>query len=1194
MKKYFTKFLFLLLLLFCISPQHSQGQSLSTEGKDFWMGFTQNFGDPEALDLFITSRKATSGTVSIPLAGFTRNFNVTANGTVKITLPNNPAHSVGTGIKNNAVRIISQDTISVFAINNLTNSTDATVVLPRATLDIKPTYIVSSFLGGGSFSGYLIVGIDNNTPIRITNPNGTIQNITLNQGQTYQGQLTGETADVSNTIITTTDECKTFAVFSGVGCANIPSLTCTRCDHIFTQQYPTFTWGTEYLVTPFGAGRSGSFSLEQTGGYVIRIFREELNTTATVNGVAINWNGPQGRYHEINVLDFTTRCISASGAISVTQYMKGQECNGLPPQFDSNTLAKGDPSMLILNPNNQTVRSAVFNTVSTNNLSDHFVNVILKTEDIGCLTLDGATVNTSKFEPFPNCSEYSFARLNISNGSHVVECNNGFIAYCYGIGERESYAYTAGAGFENLQFRIAIEDEFNANTTSGPVESCTGVEIDFNAIGENALSYTWNFGDGSPEQNGSSVSHTYTNPGSFQITLTATVEDGCGTRDIVVNRTVNTLLYPNVDFGGDPTATFCTGGSVALDAGDFGENVTYSWSNGINTRLNTVSTPGTYTVTVSNNVGCSSTNSIVVNEIALPVLSFTGLANTYCIDAPSIDLLTAVSPSISSVSSFTIEGNSATTFDPAALGEGIYDVVFFYSDPTTGCDNQISKTVTVNTLPTVTFPNLPNTLCQNGASIDLFDFVSPSSSTQGSITVDGSALSTLAPSTLTVGQSYLIRYEYTEPSTGCSNAAEQSISIVAPPSPAFTGLENNYCLNFGNIDLYAQVSPSSTQTGVFQLNAQTPFTVAEAQDFNTNALIGGQTYALTYIYTDPSSECQNTVSTTFSITPLPVINFVNLAAQYCPSDVAFGLSDKVDRAGGTFTLDGEPATSIDPAALEPGQSYELTYTFTDPSTLCTNSITRTIGTPSLPVFVDLAPVYCQDGGSVTPNAEPSGGTFRLNGNIIATLDPALYAAGAYTLSYTDAGNCASIDTQIEILASTDPVIVVSASDICSDFGDEFPVIIDATEGISDPSRDVSYEWLNQTEEALTQRLSVSQSGSYTVRVLNNLNCTEERTFIVNERDDCEPRIFMPDAFSPNNDGLNDKLEVFGRYFVDYKLTIYNRWGEIIFQGFTAEDQWDGRMNGQDAPAGVYIVVLEYRLLTEDNIRRDSRKLTILR
>ncbi len=1187
MKKHITKYLCICLLFFYSLP-NAQSQSLSTAGKEFWMGFMENFGAPEALVFFITSQKNTSGTVAIPGSGFSQNFSVTANSTTTVNVPVNIAHSVGAGIKNNAVRILSQDTISVFAINNLANTTDATVVLPKPALDVQPTYVVSSYLGGSNISQYMIVGIDNNTPIQITNPNGTVQNITLNQGQTYQVQLAG--IDISGTIITTTDDCKTFAVFAGVQCANVPDLTCTRCDHIFSQLYPTFTWGTEYLATPFGEGSRGGFSLEQTGGYLIRIFREDLSTTATVNGAPITWNGLNGRFHEINVNDFTTRCISASAPISVTQYMKGQQCNGLPPQFDGNTLAKGDPSMLVLNPNNQTVTKAVFNTVTTNNLSDHFVNIIIKTEDLGCVSLDGSTLGTNNFEPFPNCPDYSFARVKIANGSHVVECPNGLIAYCYGIGERESYAYTAGASFENLQFRAIIEDEFNIATNTGSVQSCTGVEMNFSAEGEGALSYTWNFGDGSPEITGEVANHTYNNPGNYEVVMTVTIQAGCGTREVEIRRNVNVLIFPNVDFQGNSTTILCANGDVQLDAGNFGSNVNYTWSNGGNTQVITVDQPGVYTVTATNAVGCSSTNSITVNEVPRPTLEFTNLGDSYCADATPVELLETVLPNEPASSSFTINGTAATTFNPATLGAGTYTVVFNYVDATTGCDNQISKQVVVNPLPVLTI-NLPTAICEDEAVINLFEAVTPSNTSNGSFTVNGVATSTLDPSVLPQSQPIAVVYTYTEASTGCVNSIEQALQINPLPAPVFIDFPNRFCAN-EVINFYDFVNPANTNTGRFLLNQTSIDDFGDAQNFSFESLAPNQTYTFTYLYTDPNTNCQNSIDASFQVIPFPILNFINLNELYCPNEPAFALADRVNRTGGTFTLDNNPVTAIDPAALVAGRVYTLTYTFTDQVTQCTNTISQNISTPAPPSFIDLALVYCQEGGAVTLNANPVGGTLRLNGEVITTLDPALYAAGFYTLSYTDANNCASIATEIEILPNADPVEIISNQDICSSFGERLPVVLDAREGITDPSRDVTYTWLDT--DVQTPTLTVTQSGSYTVEVLNSLNCIEKRTFIVEERADCEPRIFIPDAFSPNADGLNDQLEVFGLYFIDFKISIYNRWGELVYQAFRPEDTWNGTFRGQDAPTGVYVIQLEYRLLSDFILQKETRKLTLLR
>ncbi|MGM9506344.1 gliding motility-associated C-terminal domain-containing protein [Larkinella sp. GY13] len=73
------------------------------------------------------------------------------------------------------------------------------------------------------------------------------------------------------------------------------------------------------------------------------------------------------------------------------------------------------------------------------------------------------------------------------------------------------------------------------------------------------------------------------------------------------------------------------------------------------------------------------------------------------------------------------------------------------------------------------------------------------------------------------------------------------------------------------------------------------------------------------------------------------------------------------------------------------------------------------------------------------------------------------------------------------------------------------------------------------------------------------------------------RVFVPDAFTPNDDGVNDLLEVKGStYLASIQLTVYNRWGEVVFRSESREG-WDGKISGQAAPAGTYA----YRVSTTD-------------
>lgn len=74
------------------------------------------------------------------------------------------------------------------------------------------------------------------------------------------------------------------------------------------------------------------------------------------------------------------------------------------------------------------------------------------------------------------------------------------------------------------------------------------------------------------------------------------------------------------------------------------------------------------------------------------------------------------------------------------------------------------------------------------------------------------------------------------------------------------------------------------------------------------------------------------------------------------------------------------------------------------------------------------------------------------------------------------------------------------------------------------------------------------------------------------------KVEFPNAFTPNDDGINDIFTFAGRFIMRGKMAIYNRWGELVFQTESVENGWDGRINGKFAPLGTYIY---YATLVDD-------------
>lgn len=70
------------------------------------------------------------------------------------------------------------------------------------------------------------------------------------------------------------------------------------------------------------------------------------------------------------------------------------------------------------------------------------------------------------------------------------------------------------------------------------------------------------------------------------------------------------------------------------------------------------------------------------------------------------------------------------------------------------------------------------------------------------------------------------------------------------------------------------------------------------------------------------------------------------------------------------------------------------------------------------------------------------------------------------------------------------------------------------------------------------------------------------------------KIFMPEAFTPNGDGMNDQLLAKGIYVDQFSMTIYDRWGEVVYNTTNKTEGWDGKINGQDATHGQYMYRIE--------------------
>ena len=108
------------------------------------------------------------------------------------------------------------------------------------------------------------------------------------------------------------------------------------------------------------------------------------------------------------------------------------------------------------------------------------------------------------------------------------------------------------------------------------------------------------------------------------------------------------------------------------------------------------------------------------------------------------------------------------------------------------------------------------------------------------------------------------------------------------------------------------------------------------------------------------------------------------------------------------------------------------------------------------------------------------------------------------------------------------------------------------------------------------RQSLSASSAYDQNVTLQSNTITLRYELI---------IHVPKAFTPNDDGLNDRLEFFGLPSENATISIYNRWGQLVYTSDAAVEGWDGMIAGSKAPEGTYLYEIVFETINGDKQRQ---------
>lgn len=172
-----------------------------------------------------------------------------------------------------------------------------------------------------------------------------------------------------------------------------------------------------------------------------------------------------------------------------------------------------------------------------------------------------------------------------------------------------------------------------------------------------------------------------------------------------------------------------------------------------------------------------------------------------------------------------------------------------------------------------------------------------------------------------------------------------------------------------------------------------------------------------------------------------------------------------------------------------------------------------------------------------------------------------------------------LPVSFEVFETISPELINDGNFFCED---DNPTIQDLSNNITSSG---TIEWYTEPNGGipLENNTLLTNGTTYYASVTTDNGCISlERLLVVVTIDNCEEELIIPDGFSPNGDTINDTFLIrnLEELYPNFKLSIYNRNGNKLYQGDINTPRWDGttttnRIGGGIVPVGVYFYILEF-------------------
>ena len=727
--------------------------------------------------------------------------------------------------------------------------------------------------------------------------------------------------------------------------------------------------------------------------------------------------------------------------------------------------------------------------------------------------------------------------------------------------------------FNSLPFTNAV--------ITGPVGFCTGNNATIDA-GAGYTNYAWSNGNSGQQLN-------VTNGGAYTVTVTS--PNGC-TGSSSYNITAWTL--PTAQITG--VTAICQGLSANLIAGPAGIN--YQWSTGSNASSIQPNTSGIYTLTVTDNNGCTNsiTQNVTVNSNPTPSISGTF---TVCQgDQGLLDV--GNTPGMTYLWSTGANGSS---IQPTTAGP--YSVLVTDAN---GCTGTATQSLLVNALPTPTISGDPDFCTGDNVTLN---------SVGTYVNYQWSNGVNTAQNLITAGGNYVLTVTDNNGCSGNTNFTVTENPLPQPLLPTNTDLcdGNNTTLNPGNFTSYVwstgSVSSSiqASSTGIFVVtvtdqngcvNSTTVNVVVHLNPvpsiLGQNEICDGKTTVLSlnsnysqYLWSTGLSTNTQTVSaagsysvvvtdafgctgsTSFSVlvNPLPLVNITG------DLDKCSGESTTLSTTPGQGTYSWTNGSTDPSITVTAGGIYTVTVTTNKG---CTKSLGVTFNEHPIPTaaYEPESNITCEEirvkfqNKSINEAGSTYNWTFGDGGTSTDRSPSHVYAApGEYNtyMQVISPYGCKDDTSQlVEVVTPPLPEAKFSQST-------QLVSIFNSEVSFSNSSiNSVKYRWNfgdGQTSSEDNPTHIFDKVGTNKIKLIayNIAECFDEYEANI----EVAP-FFIPSAFSPNDDGKNDVffdgtpvLNV-----TSFDMQIFNRWGQNIYTTDSFFRPWDGYMsNGDPSPVGLY-------------------------